>query len=216
MTWAHGRLLEGKPVAILAQGPSLNEKDIDAICAAGIPIIAIKDSSRYVIDPFAIYGCDLKWWIKRWGDERYGYLREYRGYKVTLNWQRRKHDIPELKVLNTGGIEGLCFSDGTVCHGRNSGFQAVNFAINLGADPIILCFFDMQRVGEKSHGVPEHVAIGAGTFRDFANYFKTMGPGLKQWGGKIYNTCMTSALDSQIFPKVPLDTILKEYDNGRS
>lgn len=209
MTWAHGRLLEGKPVAVLAQGPSLNEKDIDSIVAAGISVIAIKDSSRYIINPFAIYGCDLKWWIRRWNDERYEYLRNYEGYKVTLNWQRRKHNVPDLRVINSDGIEGLSFSDGSIRHGRNSGYQAINWAINLGANPIIMCFFDMQYVDGKSHGVPEHVAVGQRTLREFANYFKTMEEGLKQWGGKIYNTCMTSALDPGIFPKVPLETVLK-------
>jgi hypothetical protein len=216
MTWAHGKLLAGSPVAVLAQGPSLNEADIDAIAAAKIPIIAIKDSSRYVIDPFAIYACDLKWWIRRWNDPGYDYLRRYNGYKVTLNWQKRKHNIQDLRVLNSAGIEGLTFSDGFVCHGRNSGTQAINWAINLGANPVIMCFFDMQHVDGKSPGVPDHVAIGKGTFRDFANYFRTMKAGLQQWGGKIVNTCMTSALDDSIFPKVPLKTILKEYGNGRS
>lgn len=210
--WAHGRPLEGKPVAIIGQGPSLSEKAIEDIQSAGIPVIAIKDSSRYVENPFITYACDRKWWQKRWPDENYEYLRNSETIRLVMAWQKVKDNVPDLRSIGFDGTLGLSFKEGYVRHGRNSGYQMVNHAINLGANPIFLHGFDMRIVGDKSHGVP-HVFTHRKTFTDFVGYFNTMSGDLKVWGGKIYNTCMDSALE--IFPKVPLEQVIKDIKNGR-
>jgi hypothetical protein len=205
--WAHGRFLEGKPVAVIGQGPSLSEADIEKIQIAEIPVIAIKDSSRYVRDPVVIYACDRKWWQRRWKDERYEYLKNTTAVKLVMAWQMIKDDIPDLRTIGYDGIFGLSFKDGMVRHGRNSGYQMVNFAINAGASSILLHGFDCRIVDGKSHGIPDHVATHKTTFADFVGYFNTMKHDLDVWGGKVYNTCMTSAIE--IFPKIPLESAIK-------
>lgn len=91
-----------------------------------------------------VYGCDRAWWDHRRG------LPEYKGIKAC--W--RGNDMPgrpeflRIDIKRAGKHEftyDLVLDEGplTVGGGGNSGFQAMNLAINWGATRIILVGFDM-------------------------------------------------------------------------
>jgi hypothetical protein len=93
-----------------------------------------------------VYGCDAAWWRHRKG------LPEYRGLKIT--WAGNGvTEYPDLLRVPIKGnwkeryIYSLCFEQGFIGGGGNSGFQALNLAIHFGAKEIALAGFDMNDDG---------------------------------------------------------------------
>lgn len=63
-----------------------------------------------------------------------------------------------IKLVNGAPNPGFCFEPGRVHLGQNSGFQAVNLALQFGAETVWLLGFDMQPQGDRRHFFGEHPA----------------------------------------------------------
>ncbi len=149
-------LWPGSTVAILAGGPSLNQADIVTAIGAGCRILAIKDAIRLCPEPDLLYACDAKWW------NHYGPTLAYDGprYGIEPEPKRAPHAPPRgwawPSLLQNTGVFGLERDPSGVRTGKNSGYQAINLAVHLGAVRILLLGFDMRMVKSRHHWFGEH------------------------------------------------------------
>ncbi|WP_412063983.1 hypothetical protein [Rhizobium sp. SYY.PMSO] len=135
---------------IVAGGPSAAGHDYELLRMHDARVIVINNAHRLV--PFAdvLFACDLAWW-KRYGpDLAFGGLRlstdrncceprmHWGVQPVGLNKQSDRLDLVRFNHVGWGG---------------NSGFQALNLAIQFGASRIVLVGYDMTTVqGLHWHG----------------------------------------------------------------
>lgn len=159
-------------------------------------IIAVNTS--YKMAPFCdlIYACDARWWQWQKG------VPEFTGLKYSL--QRRAERWPGVTALRIGTHDGLSLDPTTLNTGKNSGQQAVNLAVHLGAKRIILLGYDMQKGKHgEHHWHKEHPSRTPDLYRKFLRYFSTIEEPLKQLGVEVINCSRRSALD--IFPRMSLE-----------
>lgn len=155
------RLWHGQTAVCIAGGASLNKAQVSNV--KGFRTIAINDA--YKLAPWAdiLYACDGKWW------EWHNGVPEFQGYKLTheqeIRWWKLKGGL-ESEVINppykgidiiiSNGPGGYDDKPDRIRHGGNSGYQAINIAMKLGAKRIILLGYDMHARGAKSHWFGEH------------------------------------------------------------
>ncbi len=154
--WVPAREWAGETVCIIASGPSLTAADVAharAARAAGrCRLIVINREWEGAPDADLLYACDESWWRANGG------VPAFRGIKAGLNRNcypdvrvlrsRRKGDGPEPQATH-----GLSDEPGYLREGRNSGYQAIDLACQLGAARIALLGFDCKlgRDGRRHH-----------------------------------------------------------------
>jgi hypothetical protein len=134
----------GECVAIIASGPSTKTANITAL-RDRIHVIAIKES--IALCPWAeiVYGCDGPWWTYKKG------LPEFKGIKISQDVKIcSTFNLHHLKVIVTKD-KLLLDEPGIVGSGGNSGFQALNLAVQFGATGIMLVGFDMKQGTDGEH-----------------------------------------------------------------
>ena len=110
-------------------------------------MLAVKEAVELAPWAEMVYGCDAPWWRHRQGLPRFKGIRaayagnglsaaEYPGLRRILIEDKRRDEI-------------IFAPTGSVGSGGNSGFQALNLAVQFGAMRIILCGFDMDDRGGK-------------------------------------------------------------------
>lgn len=102
--------------------------------------------------------------------------------------------------------DGLSREWGVLHQGCNSGYQALNLAVLLGAKRIMLLGFDMRIVDERRHFFGDHPK-GMNVQSNYAQWitkFKTIPPDLT--GVEVFNCTKGSAL--KCFPYKPLKKLL--------
>lgn len=183
------RLWPGETFAILAGGPSLTLADVDACRAAGCRTIAIKDAIRLAPWTEAWYGCDAKYW-RHYGDS----VPEFTGLRYTLEADAAQWAT----VLRNTGQTGLETDSSGLRTGKNSGFQAVNLAVHLGARRILLLGYDMQQVDGRNYWFaeprPASYSWVQPPYRDFRECFETIVEPLRAEGITVINCTPDSAL----------------------
>lgn len=163
-----------------------------------------------------VYGCDRPWWEYRRG------LPEFAGLKVTWRGNGlpgfeaiRRIDIAELPQPNL-----LKYSPdlemekvGTIGAGGNSGFQALNLALQWGALKIILIGFDMSDKGGVHWYGRNHWPMAnnpnESNFKRWIAAFDRAAPVLDRIGARVVNASPNSALTC--FPKMSLEQALAEF-----
>lgn len=148
--WSVPPLWSG-PTALLGGGPSLTQAQVDA-CRGRARVIAINNA--YLLAPWAdlLYACDARWW--GWHKDR-PELDAFAGLKVGLH-DPDKPAPPGVLVLRRGPNLGLAEQRDTLALGANGGHQALNLAVHLGGDPIILLGFDMRAVAGRTNWHTDH------------------------------------------------------------
>lgn len=204
MFWKHGTPWAGKCAVILAQGPSLRLNEAATISNL-FPTIAIKDT--FVIAPEAkvIFGSDLSWWFRRWRE--WPALRQHRGIKVALYAQKLKTGVTDLKYLECASAEQFVFKEGAVASGANSGHQALNLCVNLGARKIILMGYDMRIVDGVAHFHSNHAQVGKDVYSIYKGAMERAAPALAAKGIQVVNCSKHTALTC--FPKVTFDEAVR-------
>lgn len=130
-------LWRNEPAFILAGGPSLYGYHHSLL--DGRHVIAVNNSYR--LHPTAEYlvFCDLAWWTRHCNEVH----TTFKGQPVTLAPLSDAFDTGVHHLHNAGKV-GLSREPYAICHGNHSGYQAINLAFLLGADPIYLLGFDLR------------------------------------------------------------------------
>lgn len=162
-------------------------------------VIAINDAVRLAPWADLLYFCDEQWY--RWHETE---VREFEGMKATLENFALRDEVPGLACLAKRGEAGLCAEPDGLHTGSNSGFQAINLAVHLGARKIVLLGYDMKAKAGQAHWFGDHPVPTVKTlWKDlFIPAFRTLADPLKRRGVEVVNATPDSALD--VFPFSPL------------
>ncbi len=185
------KLWPGATIVCAATGPSLTAAQLDR-CRLDARVIAVNNA--YQLAPWAdvLYACDQKWWHWHKG------VPTFRGLKYSLN-----ASYPDVKVLKNVGQTGLSSNPSGLMTGHNSGYQAINLAVHLGAARILLLGYDMQ----GGHFFGKHPDKSAPPFAACLKAFPTLVKPLAALGIEIVNCTPGSALTC--FPMRSLDEALE-------
>ena len=164
-----------------------------------------------------VYGCDLAWWEHRRG------LAEFKGLKVCWSGNGLR-DHPEVRRVEIAWrsrgeyLNEMVFGPpDRIGGGGNSGFQAVNLAVNLGAQLLLLVGFDMtDRGGVHWYGRNRWNRANnpdQSNFRKWKAAFESQAPRLRAAGVEVLNASRDSALTC--FDKVTVDGFLQRLRRVR-
>jgi hypothetical protein len=196
------KLWPDSTIVCLGCGSSLTQDDVDH-CRDRARMIAVKDAWQLAPWADVLYACDGKWW------DHYKGVPDFNGLKIGLTVDGR---WPDVHALRNTGIEGLELDPSGLRTGQNSGYQAVNLAVHLGARRILLLGYDMRRSNGKAHFYGEHPAGGyrhtASPYGLFQQCFATIVEPLQQLGIEVINCSRKTALE--MFPRLSIEEALTE------
>lgn len=200
-------------MAILAGGPSLTAKQVNA-CHGRVRVIAVNTS--YKLAPWAdlLYACDEKWW--GWHDGAPGFA----GIKVGLKWNAvaerwettwENANWPGIHAVAGSGNDGIDLRPGYIRTGGNSGYQAINLAVQLGVRRIVLLGFDCKMGAKKEkHWHPDHPdGSGADNYQTWIANYAALAPQLEKLGVEVINANPESGIEA--FPKMTLEAAWKRW-----
>lgn len=194
------RIWDGATAVCLATGPSLTPADV-AACRGRAKVIAIKDAIDLAPWADVLYGCGAdsgQWWPRN-GDR----LATFPGLRFTLDPLAAKW----AQVLTIGPELGLSADPDTLCHGRNSGYQAINLAVLLGATRVLLLGYDLQPGPRgESHVHGDHPWRAPLPFDAFLAAFSSIAAPLEAAGVTVINCTRRTALT--VFPQMPIEEAL--------
>lgn len=129
---------------VVASGPSAAKAPLE-IAKGRARFVTVNEGHRLAPWADAVYAADHPWWEKNRG------LRGFKGLRVSQSDAARKSY--GVKQVNLRRVDQIVTSPkGTIGYGGNSGFQALNLAVQFGAKAIVLVGFDMR----VDHGVHWH------------------------------------------------------------
>ena len=206
----------GGTVVVICTGPSLNKKDLELV--RNLNCIAVNDA--YLVAPWAkiLYAADARWWrwhkegrekiwpwIKFTAEEQKQALHNFKGQKLTIDHPDVIRD-EQIHILGNAGAIGLSEVPGSICTGQNSGYQAIDIAVQTKAKKILLLGMDMKHINNKSHAHNGHdVKTSGSELKEFAKNFSTMLIPLNERGIDVVNCSPDSALEMFRFSTVELE-----------
>lgn len=194
------QLWPGSTIVCLGGGPSLTPADVET-CRGRAKVIAISDAYRLAPWADVLYSCDAKWWDYHKG------AADFRGLKFAL--EPGAAQWPDMQIVKHMGTDGLETDPAGVRTGQNSGYQAINLAVHLGARRIVLLGYDMQPGKDgRTHwfGQHHHSLQRYSPYAQFVESFKTIVAPLAELGVEVVNASRVSALT--MFPRVALESAL--------
>jgi hypothetical protein len=129
----------GEAAAVVASGASAKKAGVHLL-RGRLRVIAIKETHELAPWADAVYGCDAAFWRNRRG------LPEFSGLKISFD----KTSFPEVKKIEIEDTRSEIFlfdEPGKIGSGGNSGFQAVNLAIQFGARKVLMIGIDASSRG---------------------------------------------------------------------
>lgn len=193
------RIWPDSTVVCIATGPSLTAADVD-YCRGKARVIAINDAYRLAPWADVLYACDGIWWS--WHPD----ALQFAGLKFGITVSQKR--MPQVVPLKATGETGLEIADRSgVRTASNSGYQAINLAVHLGAKRILLLGYDMQQLGEKAHFFGAHPNRRRPLFKRCLAAFPTIVEPLKDLGVEVINCTRETALTC--FPKASLESALR-------
>lgn len=198
---------KGDSVAIIASGPSAKKAGVEFL-KGRTRVIAIKKS--YELAPFAdvVYGCDGPWWRSVNG------LKEFKGLKLAYDQSVcNEYGLQRVEIPVPKSDDLMFDKIGTVGAAGNSGFQALNLALQFGAKQILLVGFDMHgRSGEHWYG-RNHWAGGNNpthdNYRRWVKGFEGSAKTIADRGFEVINASPMSEL--KCFKKMSIEDALKVW-----
>ena len=189
------RLWTDETVVCLAGGPSLTVEDVEA-CRDRARVIAIKDAVRLAPWAEVLYSCgdDASSWWQRNVDLH----ASFTGLRYTLDPKAAAW----AQVLRDTGMTGLETDPSGLRTGKNSGYQAINLAVHLGARRIVLLGYDMQPDRGRHHWFGAHPNPIPPPYAEFLPCFDSIVEPLRALGVEVVNATRRTALTC--FPCVPL------------
>lgn len=204
----------GETVICVASGPSAKTVQL-SIAKTKARVIAVNDSWRLCPWADALYACDPAWWrIIPGGTEGPPRDDEFYGIRITQDMHAARDLNLKRVSLAKGDNRFLTKTAGLLGWGGNSGFHAINIAVQAKAKKIILVGFDMN----GTNGLHWHGKHGtglnnpsAGSFYKWRNNLDAQKELLEKLGIQMINTSKESSL--QAYPKMTLAEAL-EYGGG--
>lgn len=192
------KLWPGETFVCIGGGSSLTRADVE-YCRGKARIIAIKEAHQLAPWAEVLYACDPKWW------RFYKGAPDFTGLKYALAPQPILW--PGMQVLRDTGDEGLELDPTGLRTGCNSGYQAVNLAVHLGAARIVLLGYDMWRGpnGQQNWFGP-HPNHEPSPYPVFLMRFASIVEPLKSAGVEVVNASRFTVLSA--FPRLPLEEAL--------
>lgn len=190
---------KGETVVVVAGGPSAGGKDYEAYRGRA-KFFVVNNAWQLVPWADVLIAADGGWWNRNKG------LPKFKGLKITLDFNiSRDFDVKLVKLLRTSN--GITVDHpGMVGMGRNSGFYAINLAVQFGARKIVLAGFDMNlKKGLHWHG-PHPKGMNNPRPDTVAKWCKILdgeAKTLRKMGVEVINICASSSL--QNFPKMSLE-----------
>lgn len=191
----------GQAAAIVASGGSANAADV-ALLRGRVRVAVVNRS--WELAPWAdlLYGADARFW------HCYPAAREFAGLRVSAD-----ADVPKQWGVQTVTVRGehamLTETPGTIGHGGNSGFQAVNLVAQFGAPVLLLLGLDYR--GEHWH--PAHPAPLRNprpqSFDKWRARLDAQAARLRALGVMVINCSPTSALTA--YEKMPVADALAQF-----
>jgi hypothetical protein len=142
--WEAPRSFEEQTVAVIASGPSLTSDQVAACIAAGVRTIAVKHALDLCQGADVLYGCEgqsYRFWLNIGASAHW-----FRGMKVS--GQSLAAIASGVRWLPGKANPALSADPSWLSWGPrgsfNSGFQALNLAVLMGAARVLLLGFDMQ------------------------------------------------------------------------
>jgi hypothetical protein len=197
-----------RAVAIIASGPSTTKQDVAAL-RGRLPVIAIKDNVDLAPWADVVYGCDAAWWRQRTG------LARYPGLKISATRRGIADAYRDIEIVKVEpATDQILFEPaGIIGSGGNSGFQALNLAVQFGADRILLIGFDMDdRSGTHWYGRNQGTGRsnpGELNFRRWRAAFVRSAPLLKEASVSVVNASPISKL--ACFPRAGVAATLAAF-----
>lgn len=194
---------EGETVVLVGAGPTAKDAPLDMAHGA-VRVIAINDSWR--LTPWAdiLYACDLAWWKNARGCPQFGRL------KLTVD-RKAAERYPDVNLVACMKPDDRIFLEplGTVGWGGNSGFHALNLAVQFGCRKIILVGYDM-RMDHGLHWHGRHPApMSNPTTKNVGRWRRAVDnawKAIRPLGIEVINCSPISALQS--YPKMGLEEAL--------
>ena len=188
----------GRTVVCLGGGPSLTPADVDTV-RGWAPVIAINDAYRVAPWADVLYACDDKWWAWHQG------VATFAGAKYALDAKATRW--PGVQVLRNAGEKGLELDPTGLRTGRNSGYQAINLAVHVGAARIVLLGYDMSPAPDgRTHWFGDHPDKAPSPYALMRTAFDTLVAPLAAAQVEVLNCSRRTALTA--FPCAPLDTVV--------
>jgi len=193
---------------VVASGPSAKGVPLD-LARGRARVIAINESWRLAPWADVLYAADHQWWQKGKG------FPEFRGLRVAQGDAAPKmyRGIKQVGLVRTGQIvrepKGI-LAAGSDREGRgaNSGFQALNLAVQFGAKKIILVGYDMRvDLGFHWHGRhPDGMNNpNKGGIARWAKVLDRASRYLRVLGVEVLNASAVSAL--RAYPKINFEDV---------
>lgn len=207
MSPAVPRQWPGETFVILGGGPSLTKADV-AFCRGKARVIAIKQALHLAPWADVLYFCDRK--ILEFpgheSEQMRAAVKAFQGLAFTLDHFAH----PFATVLQRGHETGLSLDPTRLNTGGNSGYQAVNLAVLLGAAKIVLVGFDMKDRAGVDHWFGSHPWKNRPNYRHFLERWPSLVIPLCVAGVQVVNTTKDSALTC--FPYEPLAIALAQRE----
>jgi hypothetical protein len=196
-THAVPRLWPGETVVCIASGPSLTQADVDFVRGKA-RVIVVNTSYKMALWADVMYACDARLWKWHRG------APEFQGMKFALTSESARW--PGVHVLGKSGTDGLSTDPKSIRTGSNSGYQAINVAVLMGAAKIVLLGYDMQ-LGPKGRQYwhADHPMKQISPYAQFRRNFETLVKPLQDLGIEVINCSRDSAL--KCFPKRRLEDV---------
>lgn len=200
--WSVPRSWDGETAVVIGSGPSLTSSQIDLAFKSGARVLGIKDAFLVAAAMDLHYCCDA-WWL----DYHINGCRKMLNCPMVTQDRNSaiKHDLLWVQGIN---LSGLSVNPEVIHTGSNSGYQAVNLAVHLGAKKICLIGFDMRVSSSGAdHWFGQHPHKRIAPYGLFLEAFKTVPAQLEELGVEIINCTPRSALN--VFPMATLEDALK-------
>jgi hypothetical protein len=173
--------------ALIAGGPSLTVEDVEYVRNRA-RVIAINDAYRLAPWAHVLYAADARW------IEWHNGVPGFRSQKYSIE-SRDTTRRPDWIVLRNTGFHGLELEPNGLRTGFNSGYQALNLAVHMGAKRIVLLGFDMAPNPDgPSHWFGEHPVPSPSPYADMRAAFDTLVEPLSTLGIEVVNCSRRTAL----------------------
>lgn len=152
-----------------------------------------------------LYACDYAWWKVHFNDVSSSFDGELWTQDTKA---RREFGIQFVPGVSQPGLG----RDGTIHHGGNSGYQAINLAWLWGAKTIILLGFDCKQAADgKAHWFGQHGPglIQRQPFSIWQNAFPVLAKDIEGTGCQVVNCSRDTAL--QCFVQMSLENAIGTF-----